>query len=94
MLDHEAALSVAAAFLEEHYRDYPSADPVRTVPESAVVDGSGLLVPWNSVAALDDGDVAEELGGNMPIRVGLATGRCRFLHVDEVGDYLRRGFAL
>ncbi|MER7272843.1 hypothetical protein ABT369_00155 [Dactylosporangium sp. NPDC000244] len=63
-------------------------------PEIAFVDGSVLIVPWNSVAALDEGDELAELGGNMPIRVDLATGQCSWLNVDEVGDYLGRGFRL
>ncbi|WP_433615506.1 hypothetical protein ACQP2P_11795 [Dactylosporangium sp. CA-139114] len=91
MLDREAGLAAAAEFLVEHYRDYPDADPVRTVPEIAFVDGSVLIVSWNSVEALDGGGELAELGGNMPIRVDLATGQCRFLHLGEKGDYSRPG---
>jgi hypothetical protein len=94
MLDREAALAVAAAFLEEDYRDYPDAEPVRTMPERAFADGSVLIVPYNAVAALDDGDEAAELGGNMPIRVDIVTGQCRWLDVHGVSAYRRRGFDL
>ncbi|WP_433615510.1 hypothetical protein ACQP2P_11805 [Dactylosporangium sp. CA-139114] len=83
--------AASAAFLAGFYRDYPDADPVRTVPEIAFVDGSVLIVSWNSVEALEGGGELAELGGNMPIRVDLATGRCRFLGLGEVDDYSRPG---
>lgn len=91
MLDREAGLAAAAEFLAAHYRDYPEADPVRTDPEEAFVDGSVLIVPWNSVAALEGGGELTELGGNMSIRVDLETGQCRFLRLAEISDYSRPG---
>jgi hypothetical protein len=94
MLDREAALAAAAAFLEENSRDLSADEAVRTMPESAFVDGSYLIVPYSAVAALDGGVEEAKLGGNMPIRVDTLTGECDWLDINEVAAYWRRGFDL
>jgi hypothetical protein len=94
MLDREAALAVAAAFLEADSQEYPEDEPVRTIPERAFADGTDLIVPYGSVASLDHGVKDAELAGNVPIRVNTITGECEFIDLDDVLAYRRRGFTV
>ncbi|WP_433615499.1 hypothetical protein ACQP2P_11775 [Dactylosporangium sp. CA-139114] len=94
MLDREAALSAAAAYLAEESRDWPADHAARTIPEQAFADGSGLIVPYNSVMFLESRDKNYALAGNCPILVDTVTGECRELDLDEVIAYRRRGFAV
>jgi hypothetical protein len=91
MLDEEAALRCAADFLAARSILWPASN-VRLIPESAFVDGIHLVVAYNSVAFLDEGEEGAELGGNMPVRVDLEIGECQFISMIDFLDYMDRGF--
>jgi len=88
VLSEAAALAAAANYLSETSGD--GADSIRIYPEGAFVIDGVLVVPWNSRALLDDGDLDAELGGNPDIGVDLATGQCRYLDLMESFEYERR----
>jgi hypothetical protein len=64
---------------------------VRLLKESSFVDGDKLVVSYNSVAFLDEGDGGAALGGNNPIEADLNSGACRFISMMEALDYMDRG---
>ncbi|MEV4511746.1 hypothetical protein AB0K00_22575 [Dactylosporangium sp. NPDC049525] len=92
MLSREEGLAAAAAFLEEEVQGWAEQHAVRTMPDRAFIDGSILIVPYDSVASLDGGDESERLGGNVPVRVDLSTGECDYIDVHDVMAYEARGF--
>ncbi|GAA3244275.1 hypothetical protein ACFO1B_31940 [Dactylosporangium siamense] len=67
-------------------------EPVRVQPEAAFADGRRIIVPYNSIALLDHGDLEAELGGNAPIMVDLDTHECRYIDLGETFAYRERGF--
>lgn len=86
MLSVNEALAAAARYLAETTEDDES---IRIDAERAfAVDGT-LIVPWNSKAALDDGDIEAELSG-VDIGVDLSTGHCRDLDLMENIEFWRR----
>lgn len=91
MLDQEAALRCSADFLAACSILW-SASNVRLIAESAFIDGGHLVVAYNTIAFLDDGEEGAELGGNMPIRVDLESGECQFISMIDFLDYMDRGF--
>ncbi|WP_433615502.1 hypothetical protein ACQP2P_11785 [Dactylosporangium sp. CA-139114] len=93
MLDREAGLAAAGAYLAEDTKDWPADHAVRIWPERAFFDGVNLIVPYITVAFLD-GDEEAELAGNMPIRVNTVTGECDILHLYDVIAYRKRGHKL
>ncbi|WP_432835729.1 hypothetical protein [Dactylosporangium sp. CA-092794] len=90
MLDEQDAIAAAAAFLAETSRQWPDLN-VRVASHWTFADDGKLIVPWNTVEALDHGDADAELGGNMPICVDLKTGECRYIDINELVSYMSRG---
>ncbi|WP_027345928.1 YrhB domain-containing protein [Hamadaea tsunoensis] len=87
MLSTGAALEQAERYLADTTEGDGS---VRVYHEGAFrIDGE-LIVSWNSKALLDDGDEEAELAGNADIAVNLATGRCRYVDLDESFEFRRR----
>lgn len=90
MVDKEEALRHAGEFLKAHSANWPTSQ-VRLDTRSSFIDANQLVVMYNSTAYLDEGQEGAALGGNLPIRVDLATGECEFITMDDVFDYMDRG---
>ncbi|MEE1938024.1 hypothetical protein V1L54_01080 [Streptomyces sp. TRM 70361] len=91
MLDREEAERRAAEFLAERSRTWGPSSDVRIIPEYCFTDQGWFVAPYDHVEYLDHGREDMQLGGNLPVRVELSTGSCRFLTWAEAHDFLERG---
>jgi hypothetical protein len=91
MIDRIVAKRIAADFLSRKSVNWSNS--VRIDDSSTFEDGEGnLIVGYNSVDFLDNGNEGAVLGGNLPICVQLSTGDCRFISLDEFFAYINKGF--
>lgn len=51
-----------------------------------------VIVPWDSVEFLRDGEWEKGMIGNAPIRVDRETGSCGFIGVRQAVEYRKLGF--
>ncbi|MBO0657254.1 hypothetical protein J1792_32440 [Streptomyces triculaminicus] len=90
MLDRKEAQELAARYLDEQSRSWPSND-VRLILESCFIDGDRFIGPFNTIRFLDHDDEMERIAGNYPVCVDLKTGECGFITRAEADDFMDRG---
>jgi hypothetical protein len=90
MLNRAEALARAAKYLDDRRVSWKTTR-VRLMPEIAFEHDGVLIVPFNSIAFLDEGNENSALGGNMPIRVDLISGQCDSISLMDLVRYMKLG---
>ncbi|MFV5997722.1 hypothetical protein ACNPQM_36380 [Streptomyces sp. NPDC056231] len=88
MLTKREALERAKDFLAAESSSWGT--PVAVQEEKVFLREGRLIAPFNSIAYIG-GQKRKELAGNMPIEVNLASGKCHFIDLDEVFEYMDLG---